>query len=147
MTKVRTYMEWNQKDLERDYHLSKDEYYAYAGWYHNFMDERKGEDGESEPAPGSEPDIDYELHVYGKENIDYLYVVRLIQDYIKTGDTAVGDIEKSIDLISQHSPRLGEELQKLWVNVKEYPDEYKEKDLTTLFEEMKRRHCMTYLRR
>ena len=139
LTKVRTYMEWNQKDLERDYHLSKDEYYAYAGWYHNFMDERKGEDGESEPAPGSEPDIDYELHVYGKENIDYLYVVRLIQDYIKTGDTAVGDIEKSIDLISQHSPRLGEELQKLWVNVKEYPDEYKEKDLTTLFEEMKKK--------
>jgi len=140
LTIVRTYMNWNQKDMERDYHLRKDEYYAYAGWYHNFMDEEKGGNGEPKPdGGGPEPDVDYELHVYGKENIDYLYVVRLIQNYVKTGDTAVEDIEKSIGLITQHSPRLGEELTKLWMNVKEHPDAYKEKDLTSLFEEMKKK--------
>jgi len=136
LDKIRMYMDWNNKDLERDYHLSKDEYYAYEGWYHNFMDERSKPDG-TKPPTGPEPDEDYELHVYGKEDIDYLYVVRLIQDFVTKGTTIVEDIEKSITVIKAASPRLGAELQALWERVKENPEEYKGIDLTALFEKMK----------
>jgi type I restriction enzyme, R subunit len=136
--RIRTYIEWNLKDLERDYGLSKEEYSKYAGWYHNFIDEGKtddSDDGGGDGHPG--PDEDYELQTYGKETIDYIYIVRLIQKYVDSGDVSDQDIEDSIGILSKTAPKLGEELWKLWDSVKEDPSKYKDADITVLFERMK----------
>lgn len=136
--KIRTYIEWNDKNLERDYALSEAEHAAYAGWYRNFMDERRSNPGDPGDGPEGtdDPDNDYELMSYGRENIDYLYVVNLMKDFISTGKTAIEDIEKNIDLITKSYPALGAELTTLWENVRSYPDNYLDKDLQDVFKEM-----------
>lgn len=138
LSQIKGYIEWNNKDLEKDYGISKEELYAYEAWYNNFMEEDKGTGkGDDESVDGPTPDVDYELMSYGKETIDYLYIVRLIQDYVKNGNTTREDIEKSIELISSTSVRLGEALKSLWNDVLAKPEKYKDEDLIVLFEEMK----------
>lgn len=143
LDRVRTYMEWNDRDLERDYGLSWDAYDKYLSWYRNFMDERSGGDEGDDPVDtpddGPEPDGDYVLLCQGKENIDYVYIVNLIRQYVDTGHDSVGkDIEDSIAKLREASPKLGDELNKLWQQVKIDPAAYKNVDLLALFERMKK---------
>lgn len=139
LSKIRGYIEWNEKDMEKDYNLSIDEYYSYAAWYHNFKEELKdSEDTTPSNSDTIELDYDYELLSYGKDNINYLYVVRLIEDYLKTGKSSKEDIEKSLKILSEISPKLGETLRELWEAVYNNPEEYIDKNLTALFEQMKK---------
>lgn len=137
--KIKGYIEWNDKDMGKDYNLSLDDYYEYAAWYHNFKEDLKYIDEQtSSDTDTTEPNYDYELLSYGKDNINYLYVVRLIEDYLKTGKASKDDIEKSIKILSEISPKLGDTLRELWDAVNKNPEEYKDKDLTVIFEKMKK---------
>lgn len=133
---IRCYIEWLTKSLEKDYGLSEDELNAYEAWYRNFIDELKTDRDDKDEDPDGTLE-DYELQCYGKENIDYTYVVRLIQAFVSSQSVSVEEVEKNIEAISQTSPRLGEELNKLWQQVKNNPEEFVDKDLMVIFEEMK----------
>lgn len=145
---IKGYIEWDDKDLERDYNLSLDDYKKYVGWYLNFMDEIKDpatpDDGDSPGDP--KPEIDYVLQSYGKEIIDYLYILRLIQAHTREDFSNVDDnkqkekieeIENLISSIEKQTPKVGQQLRLLWNSVKEDPSSYKDKDVVLIFENMK----------
>lgn len=153
LTKIRGYMEWDRDSIEK-FGITQSELGMYEGWYRNFMDELKG--GEKEPEGGDhtggddspEPDIDYVLQSYGKDIIDYNYVIRLIQAHTKDVAEAKDkdmimikekedEIEKLINDLCVQSPKVGEQLRILWAEVKEDPAKHKDEDLFVKFEHMK----------
>ena len=148
LARIKGYIEWTEKDLEKDYDLSVEDYNKYAAHYLNFMDEKKDGDTE-EPVKDPndpEPDIEYELLAYGKDVIDYIYVLRLIQTH--TRDTSLTESEEMrkekgkeiqdlIDSITLQYPKIGKQLKSLWDDVKNNIEAYKDKDIIAMFEEMK----------
>lgn len=152
LTKIRGYMDWDRDKIE-EFKTTWEELDKYKGWYRNFMDELRkgGDDGTDEGGSTGgdeppEPDIDYILQSYGKDIIDYNYVIRLIQAH--TRDVAGSEdmimkkekedeIEKLINDFCIQSPKVGEQLNKLWKEVKVDPAKYKDEDLVVKFEGMK----------
>lgn len=147
IARIKGYFEWTEKKLE-DYNLSSQDYNDYAGWYRNFIDELKSDntppDSDSDDPIG--PDVDYTLQAYGKELIDYLYVLRLIQAHtqskelledVETQRKKEKEIDTLIETLEKQNPKMGQKLKDLWSEVKENPEKYRDKDLVVIFEEMK----------
>lgn len=136
---IKGYLEWNDRDLKRDYGITQDEINDYIAWYRNFMDERSGGDGGDGGDDGPViVDTNYELFSYGRENIDYNYILRLMQQFtLNSGDVKKEDIDKLIDMMHEQSPRVGDELRKLWVEVEKNPASYRSVDLVVQFEHIK----------
>ncbi len=151
LSKIKGYMEWERDSIEK-FGLTQNELFKYEGWYYNFMAELKGGDDTTGDG-GSDgddntptPDIDYILTSYGKDTIDYNYVIRLMQAH--TQDVAANEdmlkrkekedeIEKLVSDFTLQSPKVGEQLRKLWDEVKQDPAKYRNQDLFVKFEEMK----------
>ncbi len=148
IARIKGYIEWADKDLEKDYNLSKQDYNEYVGWYLNFMEELRPNEPDSDDMPkdGPDPDTDYVLQSYGKDLVDYLYVLRLIQARTK-GEELLEDVETQkkkekeiddlIDTLEKQNPKVGQKLKELWSKVRVNPEQYKDKDLVVIFEEMK----------
>lgn len=138
--RLKGYIEWLDKDLFHDYHISEDDYERYVAWYRDLMaylaGEPDGGDGGGDSAQ-PEPEDGYELLSYSKENINYEYIVRLIQDYIKDTSVSKDDIDKYVADLTKENEKLGKIMALLWVDVQNNIDEYKDKDLRPIFEKMK----------
>ncbi len=149
LSKIRGYMEWDKDYIEK-YGLSHEELSQYEAWYINFMQELKAGKDDDKDNGGEDdnpkPDVDYVLQSYGKDIIDYTYVLRLIQEHAR--DVAEGEdllrrkekeeeIEKIIRNLLIQSPKVGEQLQILWNIVKEDPARFINEDISVLFERMK----------
>lgn len=132
--RLKTYIEWLDRDLFKDYHLKEEDYEKYVAWYHNFMAKPQADGGEGS---GKEPDPGYELLSYSKEQINYEYIVRLIQDFISDLAVSKDDIERYIASLIKENPKIGAILKDLWIKVQANVGEYKGKDLRPIFEEMK----------
>ena len=145
IAKIKGYIEWADKKLE-DYGLTDKEFNEYAAWYLNFIDELKIDDTTGTGSDGAAPDIDYTLQSYGKELVDYLYILRLIQAHTHS-DELLEDVESQkkkekeiddlIDTLQKQNPKVGQKLRDLWSKVRVNPEQYKDKDLVVIFEEMK----------
>ncbi len=160
LSKIRGYMEWDKDSIEK-FGLTQSELYKYQGWYRDFMDELKGGEDPTDvtgtpkgPDTPVVPDIDYVLTSYGKDTIDYNYVIRLMQTH--TQQLAEGldmimrkekedEIEKLVSDFTLQSPKVGEQLRKLWEEVKKDPGKYRNEDLAVKFEEMKEEAQKTVL--
>lgn len=151
LSKIRGYIEWDSNSIE-SYGITQKEFWDYEAWYRNTMDELRkskpddGSTGDGGGKPGPEPDVDYVLQSYGKDIIDYTYVLRLIQAHTKEvseGEDMLkrkekeDEIDKLVATILIQCPKIGEQLQILWDMVKEDPVKYKDEDITVLFETMK----------
>lgn len=151
LSRIRGYMEWNRDNIE-SYGISEKELWDYEGWYRNFMDElAKPRPDDPDGGNGGddgifEPDVDYVLQSYGKDIIDYTYVLRLIQAHTKevSGKEDMlkrkekeDEIEKLVETILVQNPKIGEQLKILWDMVREDPVKFKDEDITVLFETMK----------
>lgn len=148
---LKSHSNFQDKDLAQDYHITEEEYEAYAAHYKNIIDALKsGETTDpTDPADPDEPpvDLDYELLAYGKEKIDYEYIVRLMQDFVSNDDLR-SDPEKYerqkaaiteyIQAIQENNPQLGNIMMDLWESALADPDDYKQQDLVALLEATKK---------
>ena len=155
---LKSHSNFESKDLEQDYHITEDEYEAYAAHYQNIIDELSDGTGEGPtepPGPDDPPvDLDYELLAYSEEKIDYEYIVRLMQDFVSNdelrNDPAKYErqkeaITKYIQAIHANNPRLGAIMMELWERALAAPEDYKQQDLMTLLEKTKKESIHTVI--
>ena len=128
------------------YGITQDEYEKYAAWYLNIKAKYPGPD----PGPGNgvDPiDFEYELKAYSKEKIDYDYIVSLIQTVVSATDeerseqhfqNLLGEINKYIEELLSTNPKLGALMQELWNNIRENPDEFKDKRVSYILADMRK---------
>ena len=136
------------------YGITQEEYEEYAAHYKNIREKYK-----PDPKDGNDPtvdiDLEYELKAYSKEKIDYDYIVSLIQTVVSATDeerseqhfqNLLGEINKYIDELLSTNPKLGALMQELWNNIRENPDEFKDKRVSYILADMRKETIESVLR-
>lgn len=125
---IQVYIQWADKDLERDYHISKDEFYDYLGKYQNILEKLRPDD---DPIELDGVDIEYELETIRTETIDYRYLMALIQKHIPDEDQLIyenvkdDNVEKYLSQMEESNPSLAAIIRKFWEDMKIHPENYK----------------------
>lgn len=138
LSEVQVYNEWSERDLERDYGITKELFDEYSGKYQNILEALKEliDPDNDELAI----DIEYELETIRIETIDYRYLMTLIQRHIPDEDQLIVEdiqdenIEKYIQQLSETNSSLAGVISDFWNDMKKAPENYKGMDAMSVIE-------------
>lgn len=129
------------------YGITQEEYENYAAWYLNIRDKYKPDPPNGGDEGDDVIDFEYELKAYSKEKIDYDYIVSLIQTVVSATEEERGEqhyqnllveINKYIEDLLSSNPKLGALMQKLWYNIRENPDKFKDERVSHNLADMRK---------
>lgn len=134
---------WKGKSID-DYGMSEAEYENYLGQYKNVMAEL-AKSGDGDDPDGTDPDLEYILKTFDRVEIDYEYIVALIQEYITGGkdldlfrlQKMEEEINNYIKSLNEVNPKLGAMMQSLWNSVVKNPENFRDRRVSTVLEDMR----------
>lgn len=140
-SELQVYDEFKEEDLKTIFKFDREEFERLTGVYKNVIEQLK-----NDPEPGPDPvgiDIEYELESVKTVEIDYRYLVSLIQSHMPTDSDVAGTITDAEDqristYIEQYckdNPQIGQILRQIWLEVKFNPESYRNKDAFTVVQE------------
>lgn len=140
-SELQVYDEFKEEDLKTIFKFDREEFERLTGVYKNVIEQLK-----NDPEPGPDPvgiDIEYELESVKTVEIDYRYLVSLIQSHMPTDSDVAGTITDAEDqristYIEQYckdNPQIGQILHQIWLEVKFNPESYRNKDAFTVVQE------------
>ena len=115
---------------------------AYLGLYQNILAEIKSRDPEVDSQ--DELDIHYELESVQVDEINYAYILMLIQSMIQQeendeqtlSDKDIATVDSYIESLNRTNPSLAEIIQNLWTQVQEEPERYRGQSITGVLDQM-----------
>lgn len=144
MGAIKSYYEFKPEMLEETFGIVDSELEEYHGKYQNVLEalrETPSDDPEIEPL-----DIEYDLQTHHMEEINYYYILSLIQRFVPKDTTAPEFQAENSDKASQvngylerlrvENPRLADLMGLLWSNVQKNPELYKGKNINELLNDM-----------
>ena len=139
---IRSFTRWSEVGLEH-YGMTESDYEDYLAAYKNVMEELPHEAGAKDDSESV--DMEYILKTYDTAQIDYEYIVALIQEYINGGgdmdelrmQKMAEEIEAYIQRLISTNPKLGGLMQSLWAQVVKSPANFRNKRVSTVLEEMR----------
>ena len=139
---IRVYSEYDKEEIYRETGLSDSQLEAYLGLYQNILAEIKSRD----PEVGSEDELDihYELESVQVDEINYAYILMLIQSMIQQeendeqalSDKDIVTVDSYIESLNRTNPSLAEIIQNLWTQVQEEPERYRGQSITGVLDQM-----------
>ena len=125
---IRVYSEYDKEEIYRETGLSDSQLEAYLGLYQNILAEIKSRDPEVDSQ--DELDIHYELESVQVDEINYAYILMLIQSMIQQeendeqtlSDKDIATVDSYIESLNRTNPSLAEIIQNLWTQVQEEPE-------------------------
>lgn len=140
-SELQVYDEFKEEDLKTIFEFDREEFERLTGVYKNVIEQLK-----TDPEPGPDPvgiDIEYELESVKTVEIDYRYLVSLIQSHMPTDSDVAGTITDAEDqristYIEQYckdNPQIGQILRQIWLEVKFNPESYRNKDAFSVVQE------------
>ena len=140
-SELQVYDEFKEEDLKAIFEFDREEFERLTGIYKNVIEQLKTET-EQEPQPIG-IDIEYELESVKTVEIDYRYLLSLIQSHMPTDSDAAGAItdaeeqriSKYIEQYSKDNPQIGQILRQIWLEVKFNPENYRNKDAFSVVQE------------
>lgn len=142
---VKVYSEFEPELLEQKYGLTNDIIEEYHGKYVNAIEKIKGETGGKDDPEVLDIDIEYELESVRTEEINYEYILMLIQAFVPDDryNSEAADVKQNsnevvsyIDDLGRSNPKLARLMRQLWDDIQENPDKYRGAQVSTLLEEM-----------
>lgn len=138
---LQVYDEFKEEDLEVIFEFDREEFERLTGIYKNVIEQLKTET-EQEPQPIG-IDIEYELESVKTVEIDYRYLLSLIQSHMPTDSDTIGTITDAedqrissyIEQFSKDNPQIGQILRQIWLELKFNPESYRNKDAFTIVQE------------
>lgn len=139
---AQVYDEFREEMLKTTFDMSREEFERLTGRYHNVI-ERIKELTEKEKIEVVDIDVDYELESVKRIEVNYRYLVALLQAHMPEGNDAPKvaseaedqRISKFIEDYKKNNPKVGEVLSQLWFEVKFKPEEFRDKDAFAVIEE------------
>lgn len=142
-TSIQVYNDFDEENIMQEARLTKKEIEKYAGKYENVIEELRrrkqngDEDGEEKPL-----DIYYELESIRTDEINYDYILRLIQSFIPEEEGSNNEMTEKeatvisgyIDDLAKHNPQLAELINQLWFEVQLDPEKYRGESVTYLLD-------------
>ena len=142
LASIQVYAEYDKDMLYQETGLSDESLEDYLGLYQNILAELKlRKDGEEEDEP---LDILYELESVHVDEINYSYILSLIQTFIPPEDAdsrelSPKDIQAVDDYIaslSKTNPGLAQIIADLWQEIQTDPDNYRSQSVSYILEQM-----------
>ncbi|MED1902433.1 type I restriction endonuclease subunit R [Bacillus thuringiensis] len=140
---IQVYTEYNDTQLGLDYPIQLEEIEEYHGKYVNVLEKLRKE---KEDKGDVDINIEYELESVKTEEINYEYILLLIQAFLpNTHDKKKKQppAEKTVEEINQYlaglkkgNPTLARLIEKLWGNIQANPEVYQGQHVLSLLEEM-----------
>jgi type I restriction enzyme R subunit len=138
---IKAFTKWSERGLDY-YGMTEKEYEDYLAGYRNVLEQLPHESNSDD---SEEVDFEYILKAYDVAQIDYEYIVALIQEYISGGGNMdlfrmqkmAEEIESYINKLNSSNPKLGGMMQSLWDQVVKEPQNFKDKRVATVLEEMR----------
>lgn len=142
---IQVYSEFDLDELEAEYGIAMDEIEEYHGKYENI----KKEVVETEdPVEAIEIiDIEYEISSLKTQEIDYDYIVMLIQTYvpqkeeskeeamIRRKEKDIAGVYKYIEDLAKTNPKVAVILEEVFEDVLANPDKYEDKQISNVIQE------------
>ncbi len=140
------------EDMLEEYDFSEREYEDYAAMYRNIMAELKDErDGEEPDDDGDELILDdYDLIAYNKLQIDFEYIVELLQGFVDSLHSScskesdeddfadkIKEIREMIQDFVKINPKLGDLLNMIVDEIEEDRDKYIGQDISVLINKLR----------
>lgn len=145
-TAIQVYSEFDSTQMGTEFPISIDEVEIYHGNYVNALELLKAEidDGND---PEVEIDIEYELESIKIEEINYEYILMLIQAFVPSGNTeyelfakedkkATEEIDRYLNDLEKTNPQIARLMRSLWKDILIDPENYRDKNVSHLLEEM-----------
>lgn len=140
-SELQVYDEFKEEDLKPVFKFDREEFERLTGVYKNVIEQLR-----NDPEPGPDPvgiDIEYELESVKTVEIDYRYLVSLIQSHMPTDSDVAGTITDAedqristyIEQYSKDNPQIGQILRQIWLEVKFNPESYRNKDAFSVVQE------------
>ncbi|NRO41537.1 Type-1 restriction enzyme R protein [Lactobacillus helveticus] len=143
---IKTYNEFNNIDLEKDYDLDPMFIEDTRATYEVVKEKVREAIGKDKPATEDDDqfDPDYELENTGRQEINYAYIVQLIQAYIPSDDkennkrtkAEVKEIDDYIENLGKNNKSLADIVNNLWFQIKFDPEKFRNKQVNELLQNM-----------
>lgn len=143
---IKTYNEFNNIDLEKDYGLDPMFIEDTRATYEVVKEKVREATGKDKPATEDDDqfDPDYELENTGRQEINYAYIVQLIQAYIPSDDkenskrtkAEVKEIDDYIENLGKNNKSLADIVNNLWFQIKFNPEKFRNKQVNELLQNM-----------
>lgn len=141
---VQVYTDFDYGQIGTVFPVNTNEIEEYHGKYVNALDELKNQADDTDPI---EIDIAYELESVKTEEINYEYILMLIQAFVpsmgdeyeliaKEDKKAVNEVNRYISDLSKSNSKLAELMEKLWRNIRQDPENYRGQNVSSLLENM-----------
>ncbi len=143
---VQVYSEYEEDMLGTIFPIQLKEIELYQGKYVNAIEVIRGETGDSSIEP-IDINVEYELESIKTEEINYEYILMLIESYVRAAneedviipdpnDKAVAEVNKYIDDLEKHNQKLANLMRKLWHDIQDAPEQYRDQNVSVLLENM-----------
>lgn len=140
---AQVYDDFKEEELKKTFGITREELAAYNGHYQNALEKlRGGSGGEEETIP--DVDIEYELESVKQIEVNYRYLVALLQAHMPEDDDKnappVSDVEDAritgyIDAYKRTNPQVGDLLSGIWTELKQNPENFRGKDAQEVIED------------
>ena len=119
LSSIQVYSDYDEKVILREIGLSLEDIENFAGQYQNVIEELRRRRKEDQEEEGVLLDIEYELESIRTDEINYHYILSLIQSLIENRENLIGKKEKSmvdnyIEDLNKSNPKLSSLIPKLW---------------------------------
>lgn len=139
---AQVYDEFQEDMLKTKFNMSREEFERLTGRYHNIIERIKALT-EEKKVEVIDIDVDYELESVKRIEVNYRYLVALLQAHMPEGtespkvasEAEDQRISKFIEDYKKNNPKVGEVLSQLWFEVKFNPENFRDKDAFSVVED------------
>ena len=143
LASIRVYKEYDEEEIYAETGLTAEELENYLGFYQNILAELKSrsEDGDEDGEP---LDIHYELESIQVDEINYAYILTLIQSLIEQEQSQEKSlsaqdreaVDTYIQSLEKTNPNLAQIISDLWQEVQANPDRYRGQSIANILDQM-----------
>ena len=141
---VQVYTDFDEEQMGTIFPIEISEIEELNGKYVNALEKIKGDPKDDDPI---EIDIAYELESVKTEEINYEYILMLIQAFVPSGsdeyeliakedEKATTEVNKYIEDLSRNNPKLANLMQNLWNSIRQNPEHYRDQNVSYLLQDM-----------
>lgn len=142
---IQVYSQYDETQLGNDFPITFEEIEEFYGKYVNIIEELRGEPDDSDNEV--EIDIEYELESIKTEEINYEYILMLIQSFVpsedeemelirKQDEKAIKEVEQYLEELAKSNPKLAQLMKELWENIQHDPEAYRGQNVSIILEDM-----------
>lgn len=143
-TAVQVYSDFEPEQMGEVFPIEVREIEEFNGKYVNTLEEIKVDREEDEPL---DIDIAYEIESIKTEEINYEYILMLIQAFVPSGDDeyellareddkAMAEVNQYINELSKSNPKLSVIMNTLWDSIRKDPETYRNQNVSNVLEDL-----------